>query len=56
MTEKRIATTDKKRNQLIELGAEVLADTLLELSSSDKIIKDVIKRLISSPDEKSEVV
>ena len=44
--------TDKKRNQLIELGAEVLADTLLELSSSDKIIKDVIKRLISSPDEK----
>ncbi len=52
MTEKKIATTDKKRNQLIELGAEVLADTLLELSSSDKMIKDVIKRLISSPDEK----
>jgi hypothetical protein len=45
-------TLDKNRNQLIELGAEVLADTLLELSKSDKIIKDVIKRLISSPDEK----
>jgi hypothetical protein len=52
MTEKKIATADKKRNQLIELGADVLADTLLELSSSDKMIKDVIKRLISSPDEK----
>jgi hypothetical protein len=52
MTEKKTATVDKKRNQLIELGAEVLADTLLELSNSDKIVKDVIKRLISSPDEK----
>lgn len=52
MTAKKIATADKKRQQLIELGAEVLADTLLELSHSDRIIKDVINRLTAIGDEK----
>jgi hypothetical protein len=52
MTAKKIATADKKREQLIELGAEVLADTLLELSRSDRIIKDVINRLTATGDEK----
>lgn len=43
--------TDTKRTQLINLGAEQLADTLLELSDSYSAVSDVVKRLLSTPDE-----
>lgn len=43
--------TDLKRTQLINLGAEQLADILLELSDSYSAVSDVVKRLLSTPDE-----
>ena len=43
--------TDPKRTQLINLGAEQLADTLLELHDSYPAVADVVKRLLATPDE-----
>ena len=43
--------TDLKRSQLIELGAEQLADTLLELYDIYPAVADVVERLLATPDE-----
>lgn len=43
--------TDKKRNQLINLGAEQLADTLLELHDMYPAVSEVVKQLLATPDE-----
>jgi hypothetical protein len=43
--------TDLKRTQLIELGAEQLADTLLELYDMYPTVADVVERLLATPDE-----
>jgi len=40
-----------KRTQLIELGAEQLADALLELYDMYPAVADVVKRLLATPDE-----
>jgi hypothetical protein len=42
---------DLKRTQLIELGAEQLADALLELYDMYPTVADVVRRLLASPDE-----
>ena len=42
---------DLKRTQLIELGAEQLAATLLELSDMYPAVADVVERLSATPDE-----
>ena len=43
--------TDPKRTQLIELGAEQLAATLLELCDISSAVADVVERLLATPDE-----
>ena len=43
--------TDLKRTQLINLGAEQLADTLLELCDINPVVSDAVKRLLTTPDE-----
>jgi hypothetical protein len=43
--------TELKRTQLIELGAEQLADTLLELYDMYPAVADVVERLLATPDE-----
>jgi len=43
--------TDLKRTHLIELGAEQLADTLLELYDRYPAVADVVDRLLATPDE-----
>jgi hypothetical protein len=42
---------DLKRTQLINLGAEQLADTLLELGDMNPAVSDAVKRLLATPDE-----
>jgi hypothetical protein len=43
--------TSHKRNQLIKLGAEVLADILLSISETSPEADDVVKRLLATPDQ-----
>jgi len=43
--------TNHNRNQLIELGAEALADTLLNLCLTSPEVDDVVKRLLATPDQ-----
>jgi len=42
--------TNHNRNQLIELGAEALADTLLNLCLTSPEVDDIVKRLLATPD------
>jgi hypothetical protein len=42
---------DLKHTQLIELGAEQLAGTLLELSDMYQAVANVVERLLATPDE-----
>lgn len=43
--------TKHNRNQLIELGAETLADTLLNLCQTSPEADNVVKRLLATPTE-----
>jgi hypothetical protein len=43
--------TDQKRTQLINLGAEQLADTLLELHDMYPAVSEAVKQLLATPDE-----
>lgn len=42
---------DKRRDRLIDLGAEALADALLELASRDGAADDMVERMIATPKE-----
>ena len=43
--------SNDKKQQLIELGVEVLAETLLELASRDDAASDLVDRMIATPEE-----
>ena len=43
--------SNDKKQQLIELGVEVLAETLLELASRDDAASDLMDRMIATPEE-----
>jgi hypothetical protein len=43
--------TSHKRNQLIKLGAESLADILLSISETSPEADEVVKRLLATPDQ-----
>ena len=45
------AGTDDRKSRLVGLGAESLADALLELSWSSEVAQDLIERLLSTPRE-----
>jgi hypothetical protein len=43
--------TSPRRNQLIKLGAEALADTLQSLSETSSEVDELVKRLLASPEQ-----
>jgi thioredoxin-like negative regulator of GroEL len=42
---------DERKEQLIQLGADVLAETLVELAESDDSAADIVERLLAPPAE-----
>lgn len=41
----------EKKQQLIELGADALADALLQLANQDQAAEDLVERLVATPQE-----
>lgn len=42
---------ENRKKRLVELGAEALANALLELAIQDDVVEDLVQRLISTPTE-----
>lgn len=47
---------DNQRDKLIDLGAEALADALLELASEINVAAERVERLVATPEEKVKLV
>ena len=43
--------SSERKNKLLELGADRLADALLELAGRDEFADDLVERLIATPQD-----